>query len=66
MGVEAARHVSAFRAFRTPLREAFAAYSSPFVSVDVLLTWGTARFAAVPVRHEPGWRAARTTRCAGS
>lgn len=52
MGVEAARHVSAFRAFRTPLREAFAAYSSPFVSIDVLLTWGTARFAAVPVHHD--------------
>jgi undecaprenyl-phosphate 4-deoxy-4-formamido-L-arabinose transferase len=23
------------------------------VSIDVLLTWGTTRFAAIPVRHEP-------------
>lgn len=52
MSVEVARHVSAFRVFRTSVREAFADYRSPFVSIDVLLTWGTARFAAVPVRHE--------------
>jgi glycosyltransferase involved in cell wall biosynthesis len=53
MGAETARHVSAFRAFRTPVREAFAAYRSPFVSIDVLLAWGTSRFAHVRVRHEP-------------
>jgi undecaprenyl-phosphate 4-deoxy-4-formamido-L-arabinose transferase len=53
MGADTARQVSAFRAFRTPVRDAFAVYRSPFVSIDVLLTWGTSRFAAVPVRHEP-------------
>lgn len=53
MGAETARKVSAFRAFRTPLRDAFERYQGPFVSVDVLLTWGTTRFAAVPVHHEP-------------
>jgi undecaprenyl-phosphate 4-deoxy-4-formamido-L-arabinose transferase len=53
MGAEIAREVSAFRAFRTGLREAFRDYRSPWVSIDVLLTWGTARFAAVPVRHDP-------------
>jgi undecaprenyl-phosphate 4-deoxy-4-formamido-L-arabinose transferase len=53
MGSETARKVSAFRAFRTSLRDAFGRYQGPFVSVDVLLTWGTTRFAAVPVRHEP-------------
>lgn len=53
MGVDVARSVSAFRAFRTGLRDAFANYDSPFVSIDVLLTWGTTRFAAIPVRHEP-------------
>jgi undecaprenyl-phosphate 4-deoxy-4-formamido-L-arabinose transferase len=53
MGVEVARNVSAFRAFRTQVREAFADYESPYVSIDVLLTWGTTRFAAVPVRHDP-------------
>jgi glycosyltransferase involved in cell wall biosynthesis len=53
MGQKIAPSGSAFRAFRTQLREAFADYSSPFVSIDVLLTWGTARFGAVPVRHDP-------------
>jgi undecaprenyl-phosphate 4-deoxy-4-formamido-L-arabinose transferase len=53
MGAETARKVSAFRAFRAPVREAFAQYQSPFVSIDVLLTWGTTRFGAVSVRHEP-------------
>lgn len=53
MGVENARKVSAFRVFRTQIREAFANYRSPFVILDVLLTWGTTRFTAVPVKHEP-------------
>lgn len=52
MGVDVARNVSAFRAFRTLLRQAFSNYESPFVSIDVLLTWGTTRFAATPVRHD--------------
>jgi undecaprenyl-phosphate 4-deoxy-4-formamido-L-arabinose transferase len=52
MGWDTARHVSAFRAFRTYLREAFSGYGSPFVSVDVLLTWGTTRFSHVTVRHD--------------
>jgi glycosyltransferase involved in cell wall biosynthesis len=49
IGREVAKNVSAFRAFRTELREAFARYESPFVSIDVLLTWATNRFAAVRV-----------------
>jgi undecaprenyl-phosphate 4-deoxy-4-formamido-L-arabinose transferase len=53
MGAETARHVSALRVFRTRLRDAFANYRSPFVSIDVLLTWGTTRFAHLAVRHEP-------------
>ncbi len=53
MGVDAARHVSAFRAFRTDLRKAFPSYVGHFVSIDVLLTWATTRFLAVTVRHEP-------------
>jgi glycosyltransferase involved in cell wall biosynthesis len=53
MGVETARNVSAFRAFRTQLRDAFVNYQSPFVSIDVLLIWGTTRFASVPARHDP-------------
>jgi glycosyltransferase involved in cell wall biosynthesis len=53
MGTDVARKVSPFRAFRRDLRNAFASYTGSYVSVDVLLTWGTTRFATVPVRHEP-------------
>ncbi len=53
MGAETARNVSAFRAFRTRLRDAFATYRGPYVSIDVLLTWGTTRFSHLTVRHEP-------------
>lgn len=53
MGAETARKVSAFRAFRTSIRNAFGSYRSPYVNVDVLLTWGTTRFAAERVRHDP-------------
>jgi glycosyltransferase involved in cell wall biosynthesis len=53
MGIDTARHVSAFRAFRTPVRDAFSAYRSPYVCIDVLLTWGASRFTHLAVRHEP-------------
>jgi glycosyltransferase involved in cell wall biosynthesis len=53
MGAETARNVSAYRAFRTRLRDAFATYRGPYVSIDVLLTWGTTRFAHVQVQHDP-------------
>jgi len=52
MGAEAARNLSAFRAFRTELRRAFVDYRGSYVSIDVLLTWGGRRFAAVPVRND--------------
>jgi glycosyltransferase involved in cell wall biosynthesis len=52
-GAATAPDVSAFRLFRTELREAFARYENPYVSIDVLLTWATSRFTSVPVRHEP-------------
>jgi glycosyltransferase involved in cell wall biosynthesis len=52
MGAEIARHVSAFRAFRRQVARAFTHYSGSFVSIDVLLTWGTNRFSVVRVRHE--------------
>jgi undecaprenyl-phosphate 4-deoxy-4-formamido-L-arabinose transferase len=52
-GADNARMVSAWRVFRTELRSAFALYHSPFVSIDVLLTWGTTRFAVQRIRHEP-------------
>jgi undecaprenyl-phosphate 4-deoxy-4-formamido-L-arabinose transferase len=51
MGVEMASHVASFRAFRSQIRDAFSTYSGPFVSIDVLLSWGASRFAAVPVSN---------------
>jgi undecaprenyl-phosphate 4-deoxy-4-formamido-L-arabinose transferase len=53
MGAETARNVSAFRAFRTRVRDAFSTYRGPYVSIDVLLTWGTTRFSHVAVLHDP-------------
>ena len=52
MGAQTARQVSAFRAFRTIVRQSFATYHAPFVSIDVLLTWGTTRFSSVTVRED--------------
>jgi glycosyltransferase involved in cell wall biosynthesis len=53
MGADTARNVSAFRMFRTRLRDAFGSYSGPYVSIDVLLTWGTTSFSHVRVLHDP-------------
>lgn len=53
MGAETARNISAFRAFRTHLRSAFADFRGPAVNIDVLLTWGTSRFVAVRTPHRP-------------
>lgn len=52
IGIENIKNISAFRAFRTNLREAFANYNDSFVSIDVLLTWGTTRFSSVKVLHD--------------
>lgn len=53
LGNASASNGSAFRAFRTRLRDAFNNYASPYVLIDVLLTWGTTSFVAIPVRHDP-------------
>ncbi|HEY1455017.1 MAG TPA: glycosyltransferase family 2 protein [Candidatus Dormibacteraeota bacterium] len=52
MGAPIARKAGPFRLFRTRIRDAFAAYDGPYVSIDVLLTWGTTRFTAVSVKHD--------------
>jgi glycosyltransferase involved in cell wall biosynthesis len=52
MSEDIASHVSAFRAFRTQLRDGFAGHRSAFISIDVLLSWSTTHFGAVTVRHE--------------
>jgi undecaprenyl-phosphate 4-deoxy-4-formamido-L-arabinose transferase len=52
LGFKAIGEVSSFRAIRTDLRQSFAAYQGAFVSLDILLTWGTSSFSSIPVRHE--------------
>jgi glycosyltransferase involved in cell wall biosynthesis len=53
MRIDTLPDISAFRAFRTDLRRAFHAYSSPEVIIDVLLSWGTSRFTSVKCEHLP-------------
>lgn len=53
VGSKIASDVGPFRAFRTHLRDAFADFQAPYVSIDVLLSWGTTRFTAIPVAHVP-------------
>jgi undecaprenyl-phosphate 4-deoxy-4-formamido-L-arabinose transferase len=53
MGAATARDVSAYRIFHTRLRKAFADYRGAFVSIDVLLTWGAARFTSIRVKNDP-------------
>ncbi len=45
--------ISAFRAFRTDLRDSFSGFDSPYVSLDALLFWLTSRIVEVPVPHDP-------------
>ena len=53
IGSRMASIVSPFRAFRSELRRAFDNYSGPYVSIDVLLSWGAGRVASVDVDHAP-------------
>ncbi len=52
MGVNEAKYVSPFRIFRTKIRESFKDYNLKFVTLDVLLTWGTNNFSHVYIEHE--------------
>jgi glycosyltransferase involved in cell wall biosynthesis len=51
MGIKTIREISAFRAFRTELRNAFVNFQSSGVILDVLLTWGTTRFTSIAVEE---------------
>jgi undecaprenyl-phosphate 4-deoxy-4-formamido-L-arabinose transferase len=53
IGLPSVRNVSAFRAFRTNLRQAFVNFQSPSLILDVLLSWGTTRFTSVLVEIAP-------------
>lgn len=52
MGARHVREISAFRVFRTRLRDSFARYRGPQVSIDALLRWSTARVGTVSVAHK--------------
>ncbi|MEV4106453.1 glycosyltransferase family 2 protein [Nonomuraea sp. NPDC049695] len=49
LGIGAARKISAFRAFRTHLRDGFEELSGPHASLDVALSWATTRVGSVRV-----------------
>lgn len=51
MGAETARNISAYRVFRTLLRQGFMDFHGPYVNMDVLLTWSTRRFKRLTVPH---------------
>ncbi len=51
LGFKHASYTSAFRAFRTQLRNAFTDFHAKHVSIDVLLTWATTDFSWVVVEH---------------
>ena len=53
MGLRTVRDIGAFKAFRADLRKSFEDFHSPDVLVDVLLSWGTTRFASVQVEEAP-------------
>ncbi len=53
MGIGNIQDISAFRCFRTELRNAFSSYQSPNLLLDVLLSWGTTKFGVVAVDHHP-------------
>lgn len=52
MGAESANRASAFRAFKSHLKDSFSSYRSPTVNIEVLLTWGTNRFGSINVRQD--------------
>jgi undecaprenyl-phosphate 4-deoxy-4-formamido-L-arabinose transferase len=56
IGLPSVHNVSAFRAFRTNLREAFVKFQSSSLILDVLLSWGTTRFTSVQVDIAPAER----------
>ena len=52
IGMQNARIVSSFRIFRTQLREAFQNFNDSFVSIDVILSWGTQKVGFGEVQHK--------------
>lgn len=52
-GAAVARNASAFRLFRTSLRDGFRDYVGPHVSLDVLLSWSARGTTVAEVEHHP-------------
>jgi glycosyltransferase involved in cell wall biosynthesis len=52
MRIPGARQISAFRAFRTFLRDGFTQLHGPHACLDVALSWGTTQVTAVTVRMD--------------
>ncbi|MFZ9707368.1 MAG: glycosyltransferase family 2 protein [Ilumatobacteraceae bacterium] len=52
LGFLRATEISAFRVFRTRLRDSFDGDLGPGVSIDALLNWSTTRFVSVEVKHD--------------
>ncbi len=53
LGVKSAPDVCSFRAFKTKIRKAFDKFHSPYINIDVLLSWGASKFGVVHVEHSP-------------
>ena len=53
MGVSSIRDISAYKAFRAELKQAFNSITSHDVQIDVLLSWGATRFASVEIEESP-------------
>jgi len=51
IGLPAIRNMSSFKAIRASLKPAFVDITSPDVQIDVLLSWGTTRFAAIQIEE---------------
>lgn len=52
MGIPSVQDIGSYRAFRTDIRRAFEHFHGSDVLVDVLLSWGTNRFASVTVEED--------------
>ncbi|MCD6356509.1 MAG: glycosyltransferase family 2 protein [Anaerolineaceae bacterium] len=52
LGIEGIKYISAFRAFKTELRDSFSQFDSPNVIIDALLRWGTDNFGVVEVYEQ--------------
>jgi len=53
VGIPRIRNISAFRAFKTSLRDSFVNFNSPDVFIDALLSWGTNQFGTIEVNEMP-------------